>query len=60
MKLAGNKTSVNISLGNPKPLVFGEQEKVVKSRDDKTFMIRGFARMTPDNETVSCYIKSVR
>lgn len=48
------------NIGDPNVILFGESERVVKARNDKTFMVYGFARMTPDNETVSCFIKSVK
>lgn len=40
--------------------VFGEAEKVVGARDDATFMVRGFARLVPDTDVVSCSIVSVK
>lgn len=39
---------------------FGRQTKVVKKRDDATFLVWGTARTIPDSETVRCKISNVR
>lgn len=53
-------TNVHIEYQDPDAHMFGEMERIVKARGDRTFMVYGFARLVPDNETVSCSIKSVR
>ena len=53
-------TKVEVDYQDPEAHMFGEREKLVEARDDSTFVVYGFARMTPDNEKVSCFIKSIR
>jgi hypothetical protein len=51
---------VKVDYTNKDANVFGEREKIVEARNDETFLVYGFARLVPDKETVSCYIKSVK
>lgn len=53
-------TKVIVNYRDTKANMFGEMERIVKARNDRTFMIYGFARLVPDNEIVSCSIKSVK
>lgn len=44
----------------PGDTVFGERTVWIPQRDDKVFTVRGFARLTPEPESVGCQITCVK
>lgn len=44
----------------PEDVLFGTNSVVVGQREDKVFTVKGFARLTPDAETVQCRIMEVK